>query len=85
MVFPAKVMEKLARYPIGIKLWPLKALREFNGGNRFGEPRASQHEVDMKQVEAPSSMTVLCIPLPFEKKFTWNASWWEREGLHLSI
>ena len=69
-VFPAKVMGKLARYPFGTKLWLLKALREFNGGERVGEPMVSQHEADMAQVEAPSSMTVLCIPLPFEVIYT---------------
>ena len=61
-IFPANVMGKLAKYPFGTKVWPSKALREFNGGDRVGEPRASQHEADLTQVEAPSSMTVRCIP-----------------------
>ena len=65
-VFPAKVMGKLANYPFGTKVWPSKALREFDDGDRVGEPKVSQHEVDMMQVEASSSMIVLCIPLPFE-------------------
>ena len=65
-VFPTKVMGKLARYPFGIKVCLSKDLREFDGRDRFGEPRASQHESDMTQVEAPLLMTFLCIPLPFE-------------------
>jgi len=46
-IFPYKVMGKMGRYPFGIKVWPSKALREFDDGDRFGEPRVSQHEADM--------------------------------------
>ena len=63
-------MGKLARYPFGIKVWLSKAFREFDDGVRVGEPRVSQHEVDMTQVEAPLSMTVQCISLPFEVIYT---------------
>jgi len=67
-------MGKMARCPFGIKVWPSKSLREFDGKARVEEPRESQHEADMIQVEAPSSMTVLCTNLPFEVICTWNAS-----------
>lgn len=50
-----------------MNVWPSNALREFNDEERVGEPKASQHEVDMTEVEAPSSMTVLCTPRPLEK------------------
>ena len=66
IVFPAEVMGKLAKYPFGTKVWPSKALREFDDGERVGEPKVSQHEADMMQVEAPLLMTVQCIPFPFE-------------------
>lgn len=49
-----------------MKVWSSKALREFDDGEKVGEPKASEHEADMIQVEAPSSMTILCTPCPFE-------------------
>ena len=57
-VFPHRVMGNLARYPFGRNMWPSKALREFDGGVKVGEPKASQQACDITQVEAPSSMTV---------------------------
>ena len=57
-IFPLRVMGKIARYPFGRNVWPSKALREFDGHVKVGEPKASQQACDITQVEAPSSMTV---------------------------
>ena len=77
-VFPLRVMGKLERYPFGRNVWPSKALREFDGSDKVGEPNASQQAYDITQVKAPSSMTVRCIGLPFDVTCTWNVSWCER-------
>lgn len=67
----------MARYPFGMNVWPSTSLMEFDGSARVGEPRASQHELDIMQVEVPSPMTILWIALPFKIACTWNASWLE--------
>ena len=74
--FPTKRNGKASN--IGRKVWPSKDLREFDGADKVGKPKASQHTVDIMQVEARSSMTVRWIGLPFDTTCTWNASWYER-------
>ena len=85
IIFPLREMGKIARYPFGRKVWPSKALREFDFGDKVGEPKVSQQVVDITQVEAPSSMIVQWIGLPFDTTYTWNASWCERQGLDFSM
>ena len=51
IVFPISEMGTLARYIFRRKAWPLKGLREFDGGDKVGEPKGSQHGVDITQVE----------------------------------
>jgi hypothetical protein len=58
-VFPPKSMGKVVIIPYGWNICPSKDFKSVAGVSSLGEPRDFQQEIDMMQVEAPSSTTVL--------------------------
>ena len=55
-VFPARVIGKLRKRPMGWEAWPSHARRVIVEGANSGDPSYFQSKVDITQVDAPSSI-----------------------------